>query len=149
MQKTIMVVKGSENQGKTESITTMFSALEKKGHKAQEYTETQGTKETVGTITYHTAKIGFCSIGDPNSSQKDNLEKLIFEENCDIIITASRTRGKTTDIISNLANVNNYNIIWTSNYACDIQHKLQSNLNMLFAKSLIQLVKEIIKTDEK
>ncbi len=149
MQKTIIVVKGTKKQGKTESITTLFSILENEGHKTFECTTTQNTKETVGTIMYHSTKIGFCSIGDPNSSQKDNLEKLIFEENCDIIITASRTRGETVNNIANLAKVNNYTIIWTSNYTCDIRQELQSKLNMLFAKSLVQLIKELYNSDEK
>lgn len=54
-------------------------------------------------------KIGIESQGDPGSRIFESL-KLFQERNCRIIVCATRSRGKTTQAVSNLAK--KYRITW-------------------------------------
>jgi hypothetical protein len=50
------------------------------------------------------------STGDPGSSQKESLEKLL-KEDCDIVVAASRSYGKTVEDADELAKQYNYDFI--------------------------------------
>lgn len=55
--------------------------------------------------------IGFASMGDPDSAQEDSIKELI-NNNCKIVVCASRTRGETVNNITRLAQIYDYQIIW-------------------------------------
>ena len=54
------------------------------------------------SINYRGHTIGCMSTGDPGSSQKESLEKLL-KEDCDIVVAASRSYGKTVEDADELA----------------------------------------------
>ncbi len=141
MKKIIIVIKGVSNQGKTTSINTLFSKLKEIGNVEEKHTD---AKEVISIINYNKRKIGLCSIGDPKSSQEEWLKNLISKK-CDIIITASRTRGSTTNLIYNLSESFGYDIIWTSNYISSVyDDEFHKKLNILFANSLVKLLNKLI-----
>lgn len=140
MSKTIIVVQGGVNQGKTESIRSIFDRFKEKNILIE---EKFFNSEVVAIFEENGIKIGINSIGDPNSSQKDWLKHLVSEE-CKIIITASRTRGETVININDLANLYNYTTIWTSNYVCHNENKENTHkLNILFANAILKLTENI------
>lgn len=77
------------------------------------------------------------SKGDPNSGLKERLDEIYSNYNPDIIICASRTRGKTVTHIDSFASKNGYQQIWTSTYHMDNHHDL---VNKLKAKHMIELL---------
>ena len=58
-------------------------------------------------------KIGFASQGDPDTQQKENIEDHA-KNGCDIIVTASRSKGGTVDNVSEIANKYGYTVVWIS-----------------------------------
>jgi hypothetical protein len=80
------------------------------------------------------------SKGDPNSGLKERLDEIYTDCEPDIIICASRTRGKTVTHIDSFATKNNYQQIWTSTYHMDNYHDL---INKLKAKHIIELLQTL------
>lgn len=142
MEKTIIIISGVSNQGKTTSINALFTELEIKGKVIE---KTVWGKEIEGIIELENKRIGLYSFGDPYSPQEKKLQELIAK-NCDIIVTASRTRGRTKGLIHNLAREHKYKMIFTSNYyAFSCKEELFcKKLNTVFATSLVKLIETII-----
>lgn len=142
MNKTIIVVKGHSNQGKTQSIHTLFTELKKIDCKLIE--ENFYNSDIKAIVEFKGQKIGICSIGDPNSAQADLLTDLVSKD-CNIIITASRTRGETIEIIEHLANQHKYATIYTSNYIYNKEEDttMYEKLNNQFAHAIIELIKHL------
>lgn len=85
-------------------------------------------------------KIAIESKGDPNSGLKERLDEILKDYSPDIILCASRTRGKTVTHIDNFASKNGYQQIWTSTYHIDNNHDI---VNKLKAKHLIELLQTL------
>lgn len=139
--KTIICIFGWAQRGKTSSIKSLASLY---GIKPDTY-------DFCGSTIFSGKRIGFASMGDPGSCQKDSIEKLMKEE-CDAIVCASRTKGQTTKDVMSLAQQYGYTLIWTSNYSIAAEvynmntsnvnsfNSLTGNLNSLFAKSIKALI---------
>ena len=104
--KTLIVIFGWESRGKSSAIKAIARRWGIKV--ADECWDVDDSKDDVG----------FVGEGDPGSDQKDKIEAHI-KNGCKVIVCASRTRGGTTDNISNLAAQYGYRVIWTSNYSVD------------------------------
>lgn len=137
--KTLIVVFGWENQGKSSAIKAV----------AQRW----GVKIAPNCWDVFDSKngVGFVGEGDPGSKQKLMIEELI-QRGCEVVVCASRTRGNTTYNISNLATQYGYRVIWTSNYSVDQGSLISMNLpadigeaqcvqkNDLFADAMMVLI---------
>lgn len=102
MKKTIICLSAPADTGKTTTIWKLFEQL---GGKNREY-----YPEVEDSINYRGHKIGCMSTGDPGSSQKESLEKLL-KEDCDIVVAASRSYGKTVEDADELAKQYGYDFI--------------------------------------
>jgi len=156
--KTIIAIKGLEDNGKTSSIIKIFYDLVQDNKpneilfKSEPYSNDNKDFHAVIICTFHLKdsikkiKIGIASAGDPDSNQLDCLKKNI-EHNCDIIICACRTKGETVKNIENSAKDSNYQIIWTSNYNLadkkEKNNELISILNAEFSQAIINLILKI------
>lgn len=102
MQKTIICLSAPANTGKTTTIWKLYELL---GGKNREY-----YPEVEDSIRYRNHTIGCMSTGDPGSSQKESLEKLL-KAGCDIVVAASRSYGKTVENAEELAKQFDYDFI--------------------------------------
>ncbi len=102
MEKTIICLSGPKDKGKTTTIWKLYELL---GGTNREW-----FPEVEDSIVYHHHKIGCMSTGDPGSSQRESLEKLL-KEGCDIVVAASRTYGATVNDVEKLAEDNKYKIV--------------------------------------
>lgn len=153
--KTIIAIKGLEDNGKTSSIIKIFDDLIKENtqneilFRSEPYSNDNKDFHAVIICTFieKKIKIGIASAGDPDSNQLDCLKKNI-EHDCDIIICASRTRGETVTNVKEIAKMTNYDLIWTSNYNYagekDKNQELIGILNAQFSQAIIILIKAII-----
>lgn len=105
--KTIICLYAPANCGKTESIRSLFLKL---GGDKKVINETH---DFVAIVLWGNKKIGFASQGDPGTPQEENLEKLV-QSGCDIIVTASRTKGNTVYSVCDIANMHGYSVVWIS-----------------------------------
>ncbi len=85
--------------------------------------------------------IGMESAGDPGSRQPMSLQ-LFEERGCNIIIVASRIRGKTVTSIEALHQRSSYDIVWTSIYSC--KEKPEDQSNGFFADHMLIIVSAIL-----
>jgi len=133
MEKTIICLSCPANTGKTTSVRKLYELL---GGRNREY-----YPEVEDCVMYHNYKIGCMSTGDPASSQKESLEKLL-KEGCDIVVTASRKYGGTVEIVDEQAQRYNYNVIRFSQiYLYDdlgeVLYNLSHEANIKFILTII------------
>lgn len=140
MKKYLIVNKGCSGQGKSASIKELFYLLKSKYPVDRETFIDDGDIKAI--IKIENFKIGIESQGDPNSRLFKSMDKFIAEE-CDIIVTACRTRGETLYKMLELQDKKEFNIIWAENYRSDIP-SLQDIFNSHYAKSIAKLIYSLI-----
>ena len=145
--KTIVTVFGWAEMGKTSALKCLAEQF------GCEFTTSPW--DIFQMFDYNGHLIGIASEGDPGSCQKDNIYKMI-EAGCEVIVCASRTKGRTTENVMIAAKNNGYRLIWTSHYSIyreslcliglgseeiDKQNVL---LNKTFAKNIKNLIDDIL-----
>lgn len=138
MNNTVIVIKGVEGQGKSETIKLIRDELKKR------YTHTENlildNGDIKSVITISDIKIGIESQGDPKSRQGESLNDFVLW-NCNIIICACRTNGETKQNVIALKN-KGYRLIWATNYR---SHQIpHTQLNQISANHLFEIVRDIL-----
>lgn len=153
MNKTIIANKGTAYKGKSTSIKLVLqqilSEFKEASHtayrfdyKEEKFTEIELSYEWDVTVivTINGIKIGVESQGDPNSILFKSLPFFV-EENCDIILCATRSGGATVHVVDDISNESNYNSIWLSNPRSNTDHDF---LNELFVKQVMAIVNKLL-----
>lgn len=142
MKKTIVAIYGSANLGKTTCIKKFFEIFTVKYsseilnvNNLPEYENDYDIAKNI--ILQNNVKIGVCSYGD-NCANLETLKKL-SEENCKVIVCATRTKGSSTDSIYE---IKNYDIKWISKaYFYENYSDAESEvLNNSFSNCIFDLV---------
>lgn len=144
MKKTILVLRGKSNIGKTTTIKKVYELLKEK-YPQSNINEIIAKRNTLGEIEYDIKviiiidgiKIGIESQGDPGSRLEKSL-KYFIDNKCDIILCAARTWGKTNNIIEAYSNL--FKIIWIRK-EIDKSNNEESN-----QKQAIEIIKKIENT---
>ena len=139
MKKTILCVFGPANTGKTSTIRRVDEMLQSYGAKVvrELFEENDFAREYI----FRKHKIGILSLGDPGSSQTEHLEQLANDD-CEIIVCASRSKGTTCDAVSIIAK-RNYDRYWISPlYEYDHKHPLAVDMHELNAEFIIKAILE-------
>lgn len=118
MKKQIIALFGSSGRGKTTVLKHFIQTL--KNHSDflfKEYVDKfEGTHtDVIALFLYKPNKvlIGISTAGDVRRIIKERVEDcLIKDHQCDIIFTASRTKGETCDELNRLAKKYKYSLIW-------------------------------------
>lgn len=147
--KILLDVFGPTNKGKSTAIIDAFCKLSGKDEK--EYFDVNGylkPKDIVGEVlSLNGKKIGFVSYGDD-----DYNEHMLFnlaDNECDVIVCASRTRGRSLDKVIEIANHHKYQIVYLSPFCyynlSDNMEKLQGCLKELNGNSIVNFINEVVK----
>lgn len=118
MNKTIIAVYGRASEGKSTSIKLACRKLLRDFPNAVPPAEgVNDNGDILTVITLGDVRIGFESQGDPKSRMisEDTLRQLANQE-CDIIICATRTRSETVRKVDEIANEFGYHTLWLSSY---------------------------------
>ncbi len=137
--KFIFVIWGNSNSGKSETIKKIFEVFSQNISKKNISCEKPNRKDITATIIIHGIKVGIEGQGDPNSRLEDSLISFV-KKKCSIIICASRSRGKTVDVIEKIAEKNSFKIIWATNYLSYSNRKEQTRLNKVSAKQFFSFI---------
>lgn len=109
-KKIIITLMGLAQRGKTETITLAFQhLLDKYPQHAIIIDDGKISGDVKAILFINGAKVGIESQGDPNSRQMRSIDEFV-NMGCDIILSASRTRGMTTRSIKKYEQ--SYNILW-------------------------------------
>ncbi|WP_321308182.1 hypothetical protein [Marinifilum fragile] len=138
--KNILTIWGGAEQGKSATIKNLIPLFETNFPKAKVNWLIKGYDIKL-IIEIEGKKIGVESQGDPNSRLKSSITDFAKDDNCDLIICASRTRGETVKIIKDVAKEYNYNLTWATNYRSSTN---QSTLNQMSAEHIFQLILTLI-----
>lgn len=95
MSKFIIGFSGASDNGKTSSLKALISLFAKE---CEITYYPSSPDEMIVTFNYNGVKVGIATGGDEGEIVSYNLE-LLVKENCDIIITACRTKGETKEKI--------------------------------------------------
>jgi Cdc6-like AAA superfamily ATPase len=126
IQKTIIANYGDPDLGKTTSVILVYKKLKEKGERAVICDPEYSNGDLCAVLTINGVKVGFSSLGDPYSSHREWLNKLIDDEKCPIILTACRYSGVTEEFIE--SKQPDYRILWTSNARLYEAEKGTSNI---------------------
>lgn len=140
MIKNILTIFGPASQGKSTTIKNLIPLFEESFPDAK-FNWIINNYDIKLIIEIGNKKIGIESQGDPNSRLEDSISSFAVTEKCDLIICASRSRGKTVNIVETVAIENDYEVIWVTNYRTGLN---QSLLNEMSANHIFQLIKTLI-----
>ncbi len=141
--KTIILIKGFSNSGKSKVIKTVFEILN--FHKTFKIYLLDSTDVKAEGI-YNNKLFGIESQGDPNSRQGQSLIEFA-KNNCEVIICASRTKGETYENVIELSKIFDYQLIITSTFY-DNNKKIgiannNLDLNIEFSNSIVNLINRL------
>lgn len=142
MKKTIIALWGHKSQGKSDTIRrVVLNILKSFPASSCIPIEINYNDDINVTITIGSIRIGIESQGDPNSRIFDSLNKFA-KDNCDIIICATRTSGRTVEVIEDLKKTDGYDIYWVTN----IRSEAFDNaiLNEISANQIVDFIQFLI-----
>jgi hypothetical protein len=131
MKKIIALYRRAET-GKTSTLNLLIELLDKN----KKVEEERLIEDRRVSISYGSKKIAVTTWGDNGFELKENI-KFFEKENCDILVTATRTRGKTTEILNNYAKEIDTDIIWIEK---NISAKLEELINQSQAKDINAII---------
>ena len=133
--KQIIALCGRSNTGKTNTLNYLIGLLDK----SQEADITALTRDRRVVISYNNKKIAITTCGDNGEELKRNIK--FFEENgCDILVTATRSKGETKDIINRYAQKIKTNIIWIEK---NIARRLTARINQTQAEDIQAVINNL------
>lgn len=154
--KKIIALYGSGKKGKTSTLKKLIEEMRKDSSFSEEEEKAEQYLNDDERIicTYKNKKIAITTGGDTEDIIKENLA--FFEEHeCDILVTATRTKGKTVDYIEDYENKNNIKIIWkwkfigtnSTTYGLSKckEKVLFDTINNVQAEDLLNCLHEVIK----
>ncbi len=138
MSKHIIAFKGKSNVGKTEVITKVRDLLLEESEVEEIKYEKKG-KDFIAILIFSGQQIGLISQGDWGEGVRDNFKKIQQEQFCEIIMCATRTRGKTVNVIKEYDP--QYKITWLKQIKCEGQKNQEQN-NEKMAHKIVDLIKQ-------
>lgn len=144
MRKTIICLAGKSDVGKTQTIRNVWEKL--KSPTDTPIATAHRGEELLGIVELDGHKIGIETFGDPGSKQCEWIKELISKQ-CEVIVCASRTSGKTVEIVETFARDNDYQIIWGRPFSTSIDVDYFSVFPWLkdfSADVVIELIKKCI-----
>lgn len=127
MNKEIILLSSPTNTGKTTSIVKLYEDVIKK-HKISPISYTVDVRVS---FKINGKIIGFCSNGDNDWHVKKNID-FFKKHNCEICITACRTKGVTKNKIIDWGIKNSFSISFVDYISCiDINHANEQKVNMM------------------
>ena len=136
--KTIICLSGKSEIGKTSSIRAIWKRLNDEKQPPLH----QSADDICAVVPFCNQTIGIASQGDPCSEQEKWLEELVTL-GCEIIVCASRTKGRTVSAVETAAKRGKYVTIWFSPfYSAD---SVNTNvLNTLTVDAVIELIRKCL-----
>jgi Ni2+-binding GTPase involved in maturation of urease and hydrogenase len=147
LTKSIIIIYGRQSEGKTSTIKEACKLLLNEfpqsiiNNKLGE--EIDYNVDILLTIQINELKIGIESQGDPDSRmlRENSIENLLKDDNCDVVLCATRTKGQTVFKVDEIAEDYELKTIWKSSYyAPNVNFEI---LNKKAGAEIVELIKMI------
>lgn len=124
------------NQGKTSTLNCLIDILKVKTSHCEIPDPTVGDRQEI--FNYHGKIIGVATAGDNMWCVEQGCA--FFEKNqCDIVITATRSKGVTCRVLEEFASKYRLDIIWVKKIVCE-EPTLMKAANLIQAYKLFDLI---------
>ena len=122
MNKEILVLKAPKNRGKTKTIYKLAAKFKDYYGNQIETVDKEYQNDIPSLFKIKNNIIGFFSLGD---TEKETTKAIEFfkENNCNICITACRTKGETKKKILEFAKKEKYNLFFFDEFHCYIENR--------------------------
>ena len=141
MRKYLICDFARSDWGKTQTLNAVIGLLKTKTKPIVE--EVIGDIDKFAIFEVKGKKIVVSTQGDPDSYQKEGLLRAV-NDNADIIVCASRTKGSTVNDIYDTTN-GHYEIIWFNNFYADNKDlSYIPSLQNISAEAIVNLILTII-----
>lgn len=138
--KKIIAISGKSNVGKTQTLKLLIDKLDKVG--VCKHKEVKEFNDIKRTYKYKETIISICTAGDAAYIIESNIE-YFKNHNCDIAITAVRTKGKTQLVLNSFAKELGLKVDYISKV---IDKDNAQQVNEKFADDLLDMIDDTIKT---
>lgn len=140
MKKTIIALKGTANIGKSMTLSRLGRQLQANGAVTNE----DITREDYRAVfRYNNVTIGLQTYGDTEHLINQGLSGFLNQQ-CDIIVIASKSYGATVDALYTFAGQNSYRLIWASPYEVRDGSITTDKMKSYNASHLLRLIDDII-----
>jgi len=137
--KKVIALWGAANTGKTTTLKLVHKKLLKLSiDTLPKYSKNNSDIREIFII--NGMKVGIETQGDPNSRLAESL-KIFQKQGCELIICATRTRGKTVELVNKLKP--KYNLSWRGHSAVSLKEQ-QKESNRSIARLIINEAKSTI-----
>ncbi len=137
--KKIIALYRRANTGKTNTLNHLIGLLDK----TQEVYGDDLAKDRRVSIPYGNKKIAVTTWGDNGNELNENI-KFFEGGNCDILVTATRTRGGSSEKLNDYASKNGIKIVWIEKNTSII---LKDLINQTQAKDIQAVINSLINND--
>jgi len=144
--KTVIAIFGAQSRGKTTTLRVVYDQISKRYQCVHEKDSpvVNENKDVYALFRIKNATIGFESLGDPVDRHAESLQKFLNEK-CDIIITACRTSGPTTNAVADFSK-QGYQVIWLKDplYENEQPKRISYNNCHYFANYILDMFEDIL-----
>lgn len=126
--KKIFGLWGAANRGKTTTLNILVDLLSQVSYSYS----VQRFYESRAWFLINGIKIGVCTPGDNQTEIKENI-KFFTKNECEIIVTATRTKGGSVDEVEFFKNEHNAELVW-------IEKEDNPDLNKLVAGDIFRRI---------
>lgn len=134
--KKIIALYRRGNTGKTHTLNHLITLLDK----SKDVYSVDFAKDRRVSISYGNTKIAVTTWGDNRSEIEKNIN-FSEEKGCDILVTATRTRGGSSRTLNDYAQKNGIEIIWIEK---NLSVSLVDLINQTQAKDIQAVIDSII-----
>ena len=138
--KRLIALRGVANVGKSTTIQKVHQLLLAKYPTGECKYGAKPGKDVKVVIKIKGVRIGIESQGDPPGGRLEESLKWFWRKRCKVIVCATRTRGKTVEVVERLAD--GYELLWLDQVKVSIRQQESSNLRM--ASQIVRKVDQAI-----
>lgn len=130
--KKVILLRGRENTGKTYTLNYLIGLLDK----TKEVYDDALKEDRCLVISYNGMKIAIGTKGDGEREVKENI-KFAVDNGCDILVTATRSKGQTVKAVEDYSRVSGVTKIWIKK---NLAMRLTESVNEVQAEDIQSLI---------
>ncbi len=143
----IIVLQGSASKGKTSCLNNLIDLLKQYEEKTYTKIATERANDHRRVFVYQKTRIAITTYGDPPGETIEKNIDFAEKNECTILITASRSRGATVDVIEayRLKHTNVTITFVAKEIVSNGNKSLQDEVNKTQAQDLMKLLNKTLK----
>jgi|GEM_PF-6042486 len=112
---TVIAIWGGGQQGKTSALRRTIERMEEHYQTTARLDAPRENRDATAVLETRWGRIGVTTQGDPTTAPHLRVQRLAEEEQCKVVLCATRTRGDTVNDLERLCNERGWRLLWWSN----------------------------------